>query len=97
MLYMAEINKKNCYIISKVLNNKKYKLNIYCGDSLNYDIHKKFNIEKFDVIMGNPPFNKGGIKSSSGRMLGNENKTIWPDFIQSSLNHLQDNGYLTFI
>lgn len=97
MLYMAEINKKNCYIISKVLNSNKFKLNIYCGDSLKYDINKKFNIDKFDVIMGNPPFNKGGIKSSSGKMLGNENKTIWPDFIQLSLNHLSDTGYLAFI
>ena len=97
MLYMSEINKKNCYILGKLFNKNKFKLNIYCGDSLKLDVSKKFNIDKFDVIMGNPPFNKDGIKSSSGKMLGKNNKTIWPDFIETSLNVLKDNGYLVFI
>ena len=97
MLYMSEINKKNCYILGKLFNKNKFNLNIYCGDSLKLNVEKKFGVDKFDIIMGNPPFNKDGIKSSSGKMLGKNNKTIWPDFIETSLNVLKEKGYLVFI
>ena len=97
MLYISEINKKNCYIITKVLNAKKYKLNIHCGDSLNYDIKKKFNVEYFDIIMGNPPFNKGGIKSPLSKNSTSKKETIWHEFVNNSLKHLNNKGYLTFI
>ena len=89
MLYMTEINKKNCYILRKVFNDKKYKLNIYCGDSLKVDIQKRFNTNHFDVIMGNPPFSH-----DSNRATG---KTIWQEFVIKSLNELVEGGFLTFI
>ena len=58
-LYFGEINKKNCHIIKKIFNrNNKYKLNLYCGDTLVIDIKEKFNIDKFDIIIGNPPYNE---------------------------------------
>ena len=97
MLYMSEINKKNCYVITNVLNAKKYKLNIHCGDSLNYDIKKTFKIEHFDIIMGNPPFNKGGIKSPLSKNSTSKKETIWHEFVNNSLVHLKNKGYLTFI
>jgi site-specific DNA-methyltransferase (adenine-specific) len=59
MLYMSELNKKNCYVIQQIFNmEKKYKLNLHCGDTLKMDIKKVFGIDKFDIIIGNPPYNK---------------------------------------
>ena len=88
MLYMSEINKKNCYILGKLFNKNKFNLNIYCGDSLKLDISKKFNIEHFDVIMGNPPFQD---KNKSG-----DNKK-YLEFTKLSLEQLGDSKYLLFI
>ena len=88
MLYMSEINKKNCYVLEKLFNKKKFNLNIYCGDSLKIDISKKFNVEKFDVIMGNPPFQE---KNKSG-----DNKK-YLEFTKLSLQQLGISKYLLFI
>ena len=58
MLYMSELNKKNVYICKQIFNiNDEYKLNLYNGDSLKLDIEKEWGIKKFDVIVGNPPYN----------------------------------------
>ena len=59
MLFMAEYNKKNCFIIKQIFDiNNEYKLNLYEGDSLKLDIKKEFGIAKFDIIIGNPPYNE---------------------------------------
>ena len=59
MLYMAEYNKKNCFIVKQIFNmNNEFKLNLYEGDSLQLDIQKEFGIAKFDIIIGNPPYNE---------------------------------------
>jgi hypothetical protein len=59
MLFMAEYNKKNCFIVKQILNlNSDYKLNLYEGDSLKLDIKKEFGIDKFDIVIGNPPYNE---------------------------------------
>ena len=59
MLYMSELNKKNVFICHQIFNiNNQYKLNLYEGDSLQLDIQKEFGITKFDIIIGNPPYNQ---------------------------------------
>ncbi len=59
MLFMAEYNKKNCFVIKQIFNiNNEYKLNLYEGDSLQLDIQKEFGLKKFDIIIGNPPYNE---------------------------------------
>jgi hypothetical protein len=90
MLYMSELNKKNCYVMQQIFNmEKKYKLNLHCGDTLKMDTKKVFGIDKFDVIMGNPPYNASGTKAT-----GN---TIWQQFVMYGLEHNKDNCYITFI
>jgi hypothetical protein len=98
MLYMCELNKKNVLIYRQIFDiNNEYKLNVYHGDTLQLDPLETFNIEKFDIIIGNPPYNKGGIRSHTGKHLGDKNETIWTKFVEKGLKWLEPNGYLTFI
>jgi hypothetical protein len=96
MLYMSELNKKNVMIITKIFDiNNKYKLNIYKGDSLILDIEKTFKVNKFDIIVGNPPYNKSKLNSLKG---GYGGRSLWDIFVVKSLDDwLIENGYLLFI
>jgi hypothetical protein len=100
MLYMSELNKKNVFISYQIFNmNNQYKLNLYEGDTLELDIMKVWRLKNnsFDVILGNPPYNKGGIRSHTGKQLGDKNETIWTKFIEKSFEWLKPDGYLVFI
>ena len=72
MLYMAEFNKKNCFIIKQIFNiNNEFKLNLWEGDSLQLDIQKQFGISNFNIIIGNPPYNEE-LKSTGASALYNK-------------------------
>ncbi|MAP61382.1 MAG: hypothetical protein CMF82_00270 [Candidatus Marinimicrobia bacterium] len=72
MLFMAEYIKKNCFIIKQIFNmNNEFKLNLYEGDSLQLDIQKEFGITKFDIVIGNPPYNEE-LKSTGAKPLYNK-------------------------
>ena len=96
MLYFSEYNKKNVFILKMIFGKNA---NINEGDTLKLNTVEKWGINKFDIILGNPPYNSGGIKTWKGDKLSKteKNKTIWPDFINYSLNHLNNNGYLISI
>lgn len=101
MLYMIELNPVNVRIMKRIFNDKKYNLNIIRGDALDEKTHKKLfekaGTYKFDLVMGNPPYNKGGIKSHTGAQLGEENKTIWPEFVTFALSIIKPAGYVAYI
>lgn len=98
MLYMAELNKKNVLTCKQIFDiDNKYNIHIYTGDALELDPFVEWGVEHFDVVMGNPPYNKGGIKSCSGALLGDKNETVWPVFVEKALNMLKPNGYLVAI
>jgi len=92
MLYMSEINKKNCFIAKQIFDiNNQYKLNIYIGDSLLLNTKEIWNIEYFDIIVGNPPYNPDISKNNS------KGQIIWPLFVKKSLEFLKEDGLLLFI
>lgn len=91
MLYMVELNEKNVGISKKVFGKDA---NIYCGSFLEDEWYKHFGVEKFDVIMGNPPFNK---EQDGKRKGGYGGRTLWDKFVLNSLKVLKKNGFLTFI
>ena len=97
MIYSAELTPKNVFIYKKIFCGDKYKLNIYEGDTLKMDVMKVWGLDKFDVILGNPPYNKGGIRSHTGKQLGDKNETIWTKFIEKSFEWLKPDGFLAFI
>jgi len=100
MLYMSELNKKNVFICHQILNvNSQFKLNLCEGDTLELNVVSEWGIalNSFDVILGNPPYNKGGIRSHTGKQLGDKNETIWTKFIKKSFEWLKPDGFLAFI
>ena len=103
MLYMVEVSEKSIFILNKVFcgktidNKEGYDLNIFHGsfvEGSNYaDINKPDPVYNpnfgFDVIMGNPPYNQGGVGKGGG--------VFWKKFVDKSLDLLNENGYLTMI
>ena len=78
-LFMAELNKKNCFIIKQIFNIKnEYKLNLYQGNSLQINLYDIFGIEIFDIIIGNPPYNE--LLTSTGA------KPLYNKFIEYYIN-----------
>lgn len=90
MLYMFEINPKNVGVSRKIFGKDA---NIFCGDFLSMDIKKVTGIDKFDVIMGNPPFNKG--QKYQDKKGGGD--SLWDKFIIKSLELLSNNKFLVFV
>jgi hypothetical protein len=93
MLYMVELNPKNVKISRKIFGSNA---NICCADFLNdaEKCFKQWGVEKFDVVIGNPPF-QTPKKEESGTTAGLG--TLWDKFIIKSLDVLNDSKYLCFI
>lgn len=90
MIYMCELNKKNVLITKQIFDiNNEYKLNIHQGDFLQFNPSKIFGLKMFDIIVGNPPYNASGTKST-----GN---TIWQLFVINSFYIVNKLGYIVFI
>jgi len=96
MLYMSELNKKNVFITHQIFNmNNQYKLNLNEGNSLELNTENIWGIKKFDVVMGNPPYNKSKDGTLKG---GYGGRSLWDLFVVKSLNEwVNENSYLVFI
>ena len=99
MLYMIEINSKNSKIARRLFSKlapEAQKINILTCNTLKINdetLVKNFGVDKFNIIMGNPPFNSGGSK-----IQGDEDaSTIWPAFFEYSMKHIIPKGYLIFL
>ena len=82
--------------IFSINDNEKKKIKIQKNIDF-VDKIKEFN-NNFDIIMGNPPYNQGGISSKKKNIeLEQDKKTIWTDFIEKSFTILKTSGYLLFV
>jgi Eco57I restriction-modification methylase len=91
MLYMCELNKKNIEVSRKVFDPENlYALNLYQGSYLDLDPYEEWGVEKFDAILGNPPYQDSTGNKGVGHML-------WVTFVNKSLSLLNENGFLVFV
>lgn len=104
-------NVRRCKFVMQIycfLNNEEYsnlKTNIICADSLNNAWYEYFNVEKFDYIIGNPPYvNTHDLKEETIKLLKEKYYTtkegvfnIFYAFIEEGMNNLSENGQLEFI
>jgi len=116
MLYMVELNSKNI-AISKQLFKKLAPgvepniIQMHRTNGFLADVDMKFpngTVNEFDIVMGNPPFQGGAVKSVGTRKVRQEreeqgidvgkNKNLWVPFIKKILSkHLKPNGYMIII
>ena len=100
-LYFADLTPMNIFITTEILKCEiqsktgieeiNYKFNSYAGDTLGLDIKKIFNIDNFDAVIGNPPYNDDSGNKGKGHML-------WDKFVIISLNKfVKKNGYLVYV
>jgi len=77
-LYFSDINDMNIFICRLLLDPyNEYKLKYNEGDTLKLDIRKKWGVEGFEAVIGNPPYNSSGA-------IGTGN-TIWQLFVKKAL------------
>jgi len=94
MIYIIEIKESNIIILREIFGEKA---NIFHTDFLS----TIFNLDNFDFIIGNPPYNSNGIKKVPTNTKKNkkheDGKTIWISFIKKSISLLKENGQLCVI
>ena len=92
MIYMVEIQEENVNQLRDLFGKDA---NIFHSDFLSWK--SKY---KFDIIIGNPPYNSNGMKkvpTNNKLEKKQDGKTIWISFIQCSIDLLRKNGYLCTI
>lgn len=93
MLFMVEINIENIEILKNIFGENA---NIYHHDYLTWD----GSGNRFDIIIGNPPFNNDGFKKVPTNLKIsklNDGNTIWTSFVKHSFQLLEKKGYLSMI
>jgi hypothetical protein len=94
MLYMVELNKKNCELCKSIFG---YNMNLICGDFL-ADIHFKERDDiSFDCIIGNPPFHDDYGLSETGKRINGGKSKLYERIFLKSFSILKNGGYLSFV
>lgn len=94
MIYVCELQPKNVFLFMYAFDPEdKYALNIYNGSYLSEGFNKHMadlGVEKFDVIVMNPPYNKDSVTTGTGH-------TLWDKFVTKTIDELIDGGYLVAV
>lgn len=95
MLYVCDIQAKNMFLFHCAFDREdNHELNTYYGSFLDkgFDDHMKnaWGVEKFDIVIGNPPYNTG----TSG---GNGARDLWDKFVFKGFELLKDDGFLVYV
>lgn len=99
-IYFADLTALNVFVTTEImkchvqsycgLDVLDFEFNHHIGDTLTLNIKDKWNIDGFNAVSGNPPYNSSGNTAT-----GN---TIWQDFTKKALSEwLIPNGYLLFV
>jgi len=93
-LYFSDINSTNIFICKLLIDPyNEYKLNYNEGDTLELDIKEKWDIEGFDAVIGNPPYqavSENGVSKGGGN-------NLYTKFIYYADKNLNQNAYLLYI
>jgi len=92
MVYGYAVDVVSALISRKTIYNSPYtKGNIFDYSFIEKEERK--DMKKFDIEVGNPPFQEPSTKERKG----GSPKTIWPKFLYIGLDYLADGGYLALI
>lgn len=95
-LYFSDINSTNIYLNKLLLDPfNMYKLNYNIGDTLEINIKSKWNIDGFDAVIGNPPYQASRKKENETR--GGGGDLLWNKFVNYSIKNMKKNGYLLYV
>ena len=91
---VCELQPKNMFLYLCTVDPKdELACNIYTGSFLEegFDYHMKnvWDVEKFDIVIGNPPYNNGTGTGGS--------RKLWDKFVIYSIENLKKDCYLVFI
>lgn len=93
-IYFTDLSALNVAITTELLlaeaemvcgNQMEYKINSYSGDTLEIDIKKVYQLDKFNAVIGNPPYNKG------------KNANFYASFMKFAYENLVNEGLNLFV
>ena len=98
-IYFADLTALNVFVTTEImkchvqsycgLDELEFEFNHHIGDTLTLDIKDKWNIDGFNAVAGNPPYQlQVGPRKS---------QPIWNLFTKKYLDNLSENGYLLFV
>ena len=91
-IYFADINPVNIFVTKLLLDPKEeYALQYHEGDTLQLSVIEKWDLEGFDLVVGNPPYNDNSGNKGKGH-------TLWTRFVEKALDEwcIKD-GYLLYV
>ena len=92
-LYFSDINPTNIFICKLLIDPyNEYKLNYNEGNTLELDIKEKWDIDGFDAVIGNPPYQE---TDKNNKSKGGTN--LYTKFINHGFDNIVEKGYLLYI
>lgn len=86
-----ELLKCHCIMYSENAILYDDDFNSYTGSTLDLDIISEWNIDGFNAVIGNPPYNGNSGNKGKGH-------TLWNKFVNISINiWIKKNGYLVYV